>query len=64
VRPQDREGDAMKRDGWRWIEGTPTGKIVHEKEREARPVLYKPDGTPLVEAPREIGFTIPKGVPR
>lgn len=54
----------MKRDGWRWIEGTPTGKIVHEKEREARPVLYKPDGTPLVEAPREIGFTIPKGVPR
>ena len=54
----------MKRAGWRWMEVVPTGKVIYERERDPRTVLYKPDGTPLVEAPREIGFTIPKDAQR
>lgn len=29
---------------------------VFEKETRERPLLYRPDGKPLYEAPRKVGF--------
>lgn len=45
-----------KRAVWIWGSPTLTGKTVHERERDEKPLLYDPAGKPLVEAPRRVGF--------
>lgn len=37
-----------------------TTTTVVEQEREPTPLLYRPDGTPLVPPPRKVGFDTPK----
>lgn len=34
------------------------GQTVHEREHSTEPLLYAPDGRPLVEAERPVGFTM------
>lgn len=46
---------------WYWQEPSPPKPNVYEREPDVRPILYRPDGTPLVTPPPSVGFRLPDG---
>jgi hypothetical protein len=50
----------VSRAGWTWSEPSPPKPTLYERDPEPRPVLYSPDGHPLVPAPKQVGFALPQ----
>lgn len=46
-----------------WPPADPPKPLVHEREPQDKPILYGPDGSPLVVATPRVGFVMPRPAP-